>query len=216
MVFQTPRKKPPRPVLWTVGDSEGGRKRVPFRPARPPNSTLRSREYLTELEVEALIAAAKANRHGHRDSTAILVTFRHGLRASELANLRWEQVDFARSVLHVTRQKNGTPSVHPLGGRELRALRRLRRESPTSEFVFVSERGAPLSSVGFAKMVARLEVDLEIKVHAHMLRHACGFVLANAGQDTRSIQQYLGHKNISNTVKYTELLPNRFRSFWKD
>jgi integrase len=189
---------------------------VPQRRAK--NSELRTREYLTAQEVEALMDAARKNRHGHRDATMVLVAFRHGLRASELVALRWEQVDFSRAVLHIRRVKGGTPSVHPLGGVELRALRRLHRESTMSPFVFVSERGAPFATAGFARMMERAGVvaGLALKVHPHMLRHACGYALANAGHDTRSLQAYLGHANIQHTVRYTELAPDRFKHFWRD
>src|SRR6516162_1349114 len=104
-------------------------------PKRTKNSELRTREYLTGHEIEALMAAARQNRYGHRDATMILIAYRHGLRASELVDLRREQVDFNRAVLHVRRAKQGTPSVHPLSGSELRALRRLRRDSDISPFV---------------------------------------------------------------------------------
>jgi integrase len=119
-------------------------------PTRRPNAELRTREHLTPGEVEALVEAAKANRYGHRDATMILLAFRHGLRAAELCDLRWDQVEFKAAVLHVRRVKNGTPSTHPLRGDELRALRRLERESETSPFVFVSERGSPFTTAGFA------------------------------------------------------------------
>jgi len=187
-------------------------------PRRAKNSELRSREYLTEQEVEALMAAARKNRHGHRDATMVLVAFRHGLRASELVGLRWEQVDYSRAVLHVRRVKGGTPSVHPLSGVELRALRRLQRESTASPFVFVSERGTPFTTAGFARMVERVGIaaGLGLKVHPHMLRHACGYALANKGRDTRALQAYLGHSNIQHTVRYTELAPDRFKDFWRD
>lgn len=187
-------------------------------PLRRKNSELRTREYLTMPEVEQLMEAAKANRHGHRDATAFLIAFRHGLRAAELVDLRWDQIDFAGSRLHVRRVKRGTPATHPLSGRELRALRRLKRAATVSEFVFVSERGAPFSTAGFAKMIERAGVaaQLPFKVHPHMLRHACGYALANAGHDTRSLQAYLGHRNIQHTVVYTELSPARFRDFWRD
>jgi integrase len=111
-------------------------------PTRRPNAELRTREHLTPSEVETLIEAAKANRRGHRDATMILLAFRHGLRAAELCDLRWDQVDFNAAVLHVRRVKNGTPSTHPLLGDEMRALRRLQRESSASPFIFVSERGS--------------------------------------------------------------------------
>jgi type 1 fimbriae regulatory protein FimB/type 1 fimbriae regulatory protein FimE len=177
-------------------------------PLRRKNADLRTREYLTPAEVEKLMAAVKGNRQGHRDATMILVAFHHGLRAAELVDLQWSQVDFPASRLHAT---------HPLTGVELRALRRLRREAPQSEFVLVSERGAPFSTAGFAKLIERAgsEAGFKFKVHAHMLRHACGYALANAGHDTRSLQAYLGHRNIQHTVRYTELSPARFKNFWR-
>jgi integrase len=188
-------------------------------PRRRPNAELRAREYLTEAEIARLLAAAGDNRYGHRDATAVLLAYRHGLRAAELVALRWDSVDFAHGRLHVNRAKNGSPSVHPLAGRELRALRRLKREQePQSPFIFTSERGAPFTTAGFRKMVARLGVaaKFDFRVHPHMLRHACGYKLANDGVDTRSLQAYLGHKNIQHTVRYTELAPTRFRGFWED
>jgi len=188
-------------------------------PKRLPNAALRSREHLTESEVEKLIAAAKGNRWGHRDATMVLVAYRHGLRASELVDLRWDQVDFAQATLHVRRVKQGTPSTHPVRGDELRALRRLQREQePKSPFVFTSERGAPFTTAGFARMVERAgrAADLPFKAHPHMLRHATGFALASKGHDTRALQAYLGHKNIQHTVRYTELAPTRFKNFWRD
>src|SRR5512143_1205574 len=126
------------------------------RPKRPPNGNLRTREYLTEAEVERLMKAATRNRWGHRDATMILVAYRHGLRASELVDLRWSQIDFRTATLHVRRVKQGTPSTHPILGDELRALRRLQREQePRSPFMFTSEGGAPFSTAGFARMVER-------------------------------------------------------------
>ena len=186
-------------------------------PKRVPNAELRTREYLDEFEVERLMRAAKANRNGQRDATMILIAFRHGLRAAEIVDLRWDQVDLGRNAcLHVRRIKNGMPSVHPLQGDEMRAPRELKR-SADSSFVFVSERGAPFTRAGFAKMVARLGQEAKFKfgVHPHMLRHACGYALANRGHDTRALQAYLGHKNIHHTVRYTELSPMRFKDFWR-
>jgi type 1 fimbriae regulatory protein FimB/type 1 fimbriae regulatory protein FimE len=188
-------------------------------PRRPKNADLRSREYLTEHEIEALMAAARQNRHGHRDATMVLVAFRHGLRAAELVDLRWDQVDFRTATLHVRRVKGGNPSSHPILGDELRALRRLQRDQePKSPFAFTSERDAPFSTAGFARLVERAGVTavLGFKAHPHMLRHTCGFVLANKGHDTRALQAYLGHRNIQHTVRYTELAPDRFKAFWRD
>jgi integrase len=186
-------------------------------PLRRPNAELRTREYLTTAEVEGLIEIAKGNRHGHRDATMILLAFRHGFRAAELVALEWAQVDLTAAVLHVRRVKKGTPATHPLRGDEMRALRKLQRESARSPFVFTSERGAPFATSGFAKLVERAgtAAGFAFKAHPHMLRHACGFALANAGHDTRALQAYLGHRNIQHTVRYTELAPDRFKDFWR-
>jgi type 1 fimbriae regulatory protein FimB/type 1 fimbriae regulatory protein FimE len=179
----------------------------------------RSREYLTGDEIKKLLKAARASgRYGQRDKTIVMLTYRHGLRVSELVALRWDQVDFDGGLLAVTRAKNGVPSTHPLRGPELRELRELRRDWPDSSYVFVSERGGPMTTSNVRKLIARLGVaaGLPFPVHPHQLRHALGYMLANAGHDTRAIQHYLGHKNIRHTVRYTELAPDRFKTFFRD
>ena len=191
----------------------------PLPPVRLPNAARRSREYLTPDEVEKVLAAAgKAGRHGHRDRTLILLAFRHALRVSELVALHWDQVDLKAGTLHVARIKNGLPSSHPLRGPELRALRELLRLYAESPYLFVTERGGPMTTSTVRKLVARAGVlaRLPFPIHPHMLRHAAGYKLANDGHDTRAIQQYLGHKNIIHTVRYTEMSPERFKGFWKD
>jgi site-specific recombinase XerD len=202
------RKTPPTLVNGTVP------------PRRMRNRDVRSREYLTPNEVERLMAAAKKRerRYGVRDATMILVAFRHGLRVSELCALTWDQVDFSHGLLHVRRIKNGIASVHQIGGLEMRALRALKREHAGARFVFMTERGAPMTPAGFRKMLARLGVGAKFQfpVHPHMLRHACGYKLANDGRDTRALQHYLGQRNITHTVRYTELSPDRFKNFWED
>ena len=183
---------------------------VPKRKSAP-------RDYLTEREVEKLMDAARANRYGHRDATAIFIAYRHGLRASEVVALRWDDIETGR--MHVRRAKGGATSVHPIGAKESRALRRLQREaSIASPYVFVSERDVPLSVAGYQRMVARTgeAARFPFLVHSHMLRHSCGYKLANDGQDTRAIQHYLGHRSIASTVRYTALAPDRFKGFWKD
>jgi integrase len=185
-------------------------------PSRPPNVELRAREYLTPAEVDKLIAAAKTSRYPQRDAAMILVIYRHGLRATEACDLEWSQVDLDSASLHVRRAKNGKPAVHPIRGDELRALRQLRRET-TGPYVFTSERGSPFTTDALNRHIKRLAAKTKIgfPVHVHMLRHSCGFALANAGHDTRAIQDYLGHRAIQHTVRYTELSPTKFQSFWR-
>ena len=131
----------PKPALKIVAPTTVIRK---VTPRRTKNAAVRTREYLTEREVERLIDSCADNRWPQRDQTMLLLAFRHGLRASEVCDLQWTQVDFEAATLAVSRVKNGTPSTHPLTGRELRALRKLRRDGK-SPFVFVSERGAPMT-----------------------------------------------------------------------
>ena len=197
--------------------------RLQAEPGTPPtivnSSVARTREYLTGAEVERLMAAArKSSRYGQRDATMILFAYRHGLRASEVCDLQWHQVELAAGRLHVRRSKRGTPSVHPIQGDELRALRRLQREQPPGPYVFCSERGGPMTAKSFHTLIARLgeRAAMPFPIHPHMLRHGCGYALANAGHDTRAIQAWMGHKNIQHTVRYTELAPDRFKDFWRN
>src|SRR5262249_30117232 len=157
-------------------------------PVRPANAELRQREYLTPKEVEKLIKTARDGRYGHRDATLILIAFRHGLRASEICDLEWSQVEFGRSAsLHVRRVKNGKPSVHPLRGDEIRALRELRREFSDASFVFETQKDGPFTPDAVNRLIKRIgeRAGFDFLVHAHMLRHGCGYALANAGHDTR-------------------------------
>jgi integrase len=145
---------------------------------------------------------------GNRDFTLILVAYRHSLRAREICELEWSQVEFGRSAaLHVRRVKNGKPSVHPIRGDELRMLTALRREFPNNGYVFTSERGTPFTTDAVNRLLKTIgkRAKLSLLVHCHMLRHACGYALANRGIDTRAIQDWLGHVSITHTTEYTEL-----------
>jgi integrase len=185
---------------------------------RPLNSELRSREYLTPDEVSKLSDAAKQGRWGLRDATLIMVAYRHGLRAIEAAELEWSQVEFGRNAsLHVRRAKRGKPSVHPIRGDELRMLTALRREYPDSGYVFTTERGTPFTADAINRLVKIIgaRAGLPFPVHFHMLRHSCGYKLANDGVDTRAIQDWLGHVSITHTTRYTALSATRFKDFWR-
>jgi type 1 fimbriae regulatory protein FimB/type 1 fimbriae regulatory protein FimE len=170
----------------------------------------RSREHLTEAEIERLMTVARhGGRYGHRNATAILVAFRHGLRPSELVDLQWDQIDFVHKTIRLNRVKNGTGSTHYLSNSELRALRRLQRDNPPWPHVFVSERGGgPVTTAWFRKMMARLgeRARMPFLIHPHMLRHSCGFKYANEGKDTRSLQAYMGRDHQRGVRLCAELL----------
>jgi len=177
------------------------------------------RKYLTPGEVEKLRRAASGGRYGQRDSTLVLLAFRHGLRVAELVALEWSAVDLTDGNLHVKRKKHGSESVHPLHGVELRALRELRRAHPESRWLFVSERDdKPMTTSNVRKILTRLGIAAKIgfPVHPHQLRHATGFALANKGVDTRSLAAYLGHRSLESTRLYTDTAPNRFKDFFRD
>jgi type 1 fimbriae regulatory protein FimB/type 1 fimbriae regulatory protein FimE len=190
-----------------------------YPPRRRKNLECRPREYLTPQEMDRLISAAgKMGRHKHRDRTLLLVAYRHALRVGELVHLKWSQFDLNQGMVHINRLKNGVPSVHPLGGPEIRALRRLKREYPTTPYLFVTERGGPLTTSTVRKIVQRAGqvAGIEFPVHPHQIRHATGYKLANEQRSTRAIQLFMGHKNIQHTVRYTELTAARFNDFWED
>src|SRR5215472_1195846 len=177
------------------------------------------RQYLTEREVDLLCdAARKRGRYGQRDGTMILMAYRHGLRVSELVVLRWDQVDLEAGRLQVIRRKGSDDSVQPLTGVEIRALRKIRREQPAgARHVFVSERGAPMTTNGFFKTLSRAAASMGMaNVHPHLLRHGTGFKLVNQGVDTRTLAAYLGHRNLANTARYTRMDAKRFDGFWRD
>jgi integrase len=135
------------------------------------NGLVATREYLTGREIERLMAAAlKGSRWGHRDATMILIGYRHGLRASELCDLRWSQVELSTGRLYVRRAKNGSPSVHPMQGDEIRALRRLEREQGPSSHVFMTERGGPMTPKAFHALFGRIggRAKMPFAVHPHM------------------------------------------------
>lgn len=181
---------------------------------------LNSRKHLTQTEVARLIEATKGNRNEARDRCLLLLMFRHGLRASEACAMRLSQVDLESRVLHVARLKRGLSTTHPLRPDEARAIKTwlLKRKDmgANSDALFLSERKKPLDrrTVWALMRSYGKTAGLEVTVHPHMLRHACGFALADQGADTRLIQDYLGHRSIQHTVLYTAANPARFGKLW--
>jgi type 1 fimbriae regulatory protein FimB/type 1 fimbriae regulatory protein FimE len=186
-------------------------------PRRRKNSAYRTREYLTEAEVEKLVAAARKTTNSTRDTLLVLLTYRHALRVSELVDLRVDQFDLKAATVHVSRAKNGTPGIHGLQGDELRLIRALIRENGEQRYLFLSQRNAPLSIDGAQKLIERLgkAARLPFPIHIHMLRHSAGYALAGRGVDTRTLQAFMGHRSISNTVIYTAVADKRLRNIWQ-
>jgi type 1 fimbriae regulatory protein FimB len=180
----------------------------------------RPKNFLTEAEMGNFLKAARKGRHSVRNFAMLLLTFRHGLRVSELINMRMADVDFDSGRLFVRRLKGSLSTSQPLEGDEIRALRawlreRLKAPCCNSPLVFLSERG-PMTRQAFNYICAEVgkHAKLDIKVHPHMLRHSCGYALANKGRDTRLIQDYLGHRNITHTQIYTRTAAVRFEGLW--
>lgn len=182
--------------------------------SRAKNDDSRGRKHLTRMEVHAIAKRArKGKRNGARDALMIRMAFEHGLRASELVGLRWQDVLFETQELNVKRAKGSISGTHPIQGETLRALRRHHRDmdKPTGGAVFASERGAPMSVDGFRRMFGRVSQQEMGQIwNPHALRHACGYHLINSGADLRTVQQYMGHANIQNTVAYTALTGRQF------
>jgi integrase len=169
---------------------------------------------LTEAEITRLLATLKGNRHGPRDWLIGLMIFRHGLRVSEACDLRWDDIDLSARTIVIRRLKGSRDSTHYLERDELAGLRRLPRQSA---YVFVNERGQPFGRMGIARLIERAgeAAGLPFPVHVHMLRHSCGYALANKGMDTRRLQHYLGRASITNTVRYSAMSPEPFRYLWR-
>lgn len=181
----------------------------------------RPRKHLYPAEVAALLKAArKSGRYGLRDETAVLLAYRHGLRASELVSLQWSQINLRGATITVRRAKGGFVTEHPLRSIELRLLGRLRRESPGAAYVLMSERGTPWSTSNWRKVLQRLAAaagdKVAISVNPHALRHACGYYLADKGVDTRALSHYLGHRSLQSTERYTAQSAARFKDFFRD
>jgi integrase len=197
--------------------------RTPPEHLRVKHPSRRHRQFLARASRSCAARADRRVRVGRgyqllRLTLERLIGYRHGLRASELCNLQWSQVELTTGRLHVRRAKNGSPSVHPMQGDEIRALRRLQREQGLSSHAFMTERDGPMTPKAFHALFGRIgeRAKMQFPIHPHMLRHGCGYALANAGHDTRALQAWLGHRNIQHTVRYTELAPDRFKNFWRD
>lgn len=193
------------------------RRNVKSGPQAAADAHERAKDFLTPGEIEALLEAARTGRHGVRNHLLVLMMYRHGLRVSEAVGLRRDEVNLDQARLWVKRLKNGLSVEQPIAGAELRAIKRyLATRSDGLPWLFISERGQPLTrqSVNYLVGAAAERAGLGA-VHPHMLRHSCGFYLANQGCDLRLIQDYLGHRDPKHTVHYTRVAGSRFEGLWR-
>lgn len=179
----------------------------PVNRTRTKNDELRGKRHLNPKEVELICKSIRdRSRYADRDELMVLMAFHHGFRVGELVNLKWQHVDFKSTQIAVKRLKNGIDTTHPIASkRELMLLRKLHKaqSKPSAGFIFLTERGTAVSTNGFQKLVGfHSKGALSVKWNAHALRHGCGTTLVERGHDIRTVQVYMGHRNIQNTTMY--------------
>jgi integrase len=159
----------------------------------------------------------RAKRFAHRDEAIILLTWRHELRISEALDLKWQSINLTTGHVTVLRRKGSINGRHPMERDEVHLLKKLRAEYPKHRYVFNNHHDGPMGYSAMRRVIVRAAelARLPFRISPHVLRHSCGYALANRGVDTRTIQDWMGHANIQNTVGYTRLDASRFEGLWR-
>jgi integrase len=182
------------------------------------------RRYLSQDEMELLLSASRRGRAGERNYCLLLMMYIHGCRISEALSITFSDIDFNSGHIYIRRSKHGFSTIQPLLNRESDALfnwlkiRQGYTNSSLSQYIFISQRGRTLSRKQAYNIVkdAGHAAGIPVATYPHMLRHSCGYALADRGMNTRLIQDYLGHKNIRHTVHYTASNAQRFANMWDE
>lgn len=195
------------------------RRTVKSRSSQTVDAHEKKRNFVTEAELDQLVDATRYTRYRWRNAAMLLVMFRHGLRVSELCGLRLRDVDLTSARVWIDRRKGSLSTEQPLEADELRAIKRYLKERSDSRlpWLFLTERSEQFTRFGFNYLLRTLgeRAGLGFSVNPHMLRHGCGYALANRGYDTRLIQDYLGHRDPKHTAKYTRTASERFEGLWR-
>ena len=193
------------------------RRSVKSDPSKATDAHERAKNFLSVSELDDLLAAAKQGRHGIRDHLLLLLMYRHGLRVSEAIALRRDHLNLSDARIWINRLKNGLSVEHPITGDELRAIKRyLNGRDDNLPWLILSERWQPMTRQAVNYIIRRSGEAAGLgAVHPHMLRHSCGYYLANEGYDLRLIQDYLGHRDPKYTMQYTRVAARRFDGLWQ-
>lgn len=197
--------------------AEDAERRNVKRPVAVDDHDRPERDFLSPGEMELLLKAARRGRYGVRDHAMLLLAYRHGLRATELVRMKRRDVSVTEGRIWVSRSKNGLSTSQPLGGDELRALKTcLAKREDGLPWLFLSSQGGQMTRQNFYYLVKESGLRAGLgPVHPHMLRHSCGFALAEKGTDTRLMQDWLGHRDIRHTTRYSRTSAKRFEGLWE-
>ena len=196
------------------------RRKVESSPkASPVDAHERMRDYLSEEEFALLLRGTLRSRYRWRNAAMLMLTFYHGLRVTELCRLRRQDVDLTHGRIWIQRLKGSLSTEQPLHAEELRTLKRYLKQRGNVQlpWLFLNERGDQFtrSAINYLVGITGVRAGLPFHVHPHMLRHGCGYALANRGYDLRVIQDYLGHRDPKHTTRYTRTAAHRFEGLWE-